>query len=350
MSTMQAKAARNHFSIAAVATMLALGMMQADCGAAFAASADAPVKLTFQLNYPAAGYNAGYELAVVKGFYKDVGLDITIEPGNGSQITAQLIAAGKADIGFADAAPVMKLISSGAKMKVLATILQGNPNQVTALKKTGLKSVADLKGRSVALPNGGSQVAMFPLVLAANNLKESDIKIVNMPPDSMIPSLMQGTVEVILGSVDAFGIQLKSMGVETDNFLFIDSGAPTVSTSIVASDAFLAAHPDLAKAFVAASLKGWYAASDDQAAAVAALKKIFPDANEKLAPGQIDATIFLMCVNRAKFVGKATPDQWTDTVKIFSQIGILPADVPATAYYTYDYLPSESALRPCPLK
>jgi NitT/TauT family transport system substrate-binding protein len=307
-------------------------------------------KITFQLNYPAAGYNAGYELAVEKGFYRDVGLDVTIEPGNGSQITAQLVAAGKADIAFADASPVMKLISQGAKMKVLATILQGNPNQVTALKKTGLKSVADMKGRSVAMPNGGSQVAMFPLVLAANGLKETDIKMVNMPPDSMVPSLLQGTVDVILGSVDAYGPQLKSMNVETDNFLFIDSGAPTVSTSIVASDAFLAAHPDQAKAFVAASLKGWYAALDDQPAAIAAMKKIFPDANDKLAPGQIDATKFLMCVNRAKFVGKATPEQWNDTVKIFAAIGVLPGDAPATKYYTYDYLPPDSALRPCPLK
>ena len=347
MVEMRSKARRHCRSIAATTAMVLLGMMGG--GAAFAAGSE-PVKITFQLNYPAAGYNSGYELALDKGFYRAAGLDVDIEPGNGSQITAQLIAAGKVGLGFADAAPVMKLISSGAKMKVLATILQGNPNQVTALKKTGLKSVADLKGRSVALPNGGSQVAMFPLVLAANGLKETDIKIVNMPPDSMIPALMQGTVDVILGSVDAFGIQLKSMGVETDNFLFIDSGAPTVSTSIVASDAFLAEHPDIAKAFVAASLKGWYATIDDQAAAVAAMKKIFPDANEKLAPGQIDATEFLMCVNRAKFVGKATPDQWADTVKIFSQIGILPADVPATAYYTYDYLPPESELRPCPLK
>ena len=255
------KTSRRQRKIAAVAAVAV------DCGACNGARAP-PIstKLTFQLNYPAAGYNAGYELAVEKGFYKDAGLDVTIEPGNGSQITAQLVAAGKADIGFADASPVMKLISQGAKMKVLATILQGNPNQVTALKKTGLKSVADIKGRSVAMPNGGSQVAMFPLVLAANGLKESDIKMVNMPPDSMVPSLLQGTVDVILGSVDAYGPQLKSMNVETDNFLFIDSGAPTVSTSIIASDAFLAAHPDQAKAFVAASLKGWYAALDDQPA------------------------------------------------------------------------------------
>lgn len=337
---------RTGLSLAAAA-ILAAGAWVASCNGSFAAD---PAKLTFQLNYPAAGYNAGYELALQKGFYKDAGLDVTIEPGNGSQITAQLVAAGKADIAFADSAPVMKLISQGAKIKILATILQGNPNQVTALKKTGLKSVADIKGKSVAIPNGGSQVAMFPLILAANGLKESDIKAVNMPPDSMVPSLMQGTVDVILGSVDAFGITLKNMGVETDNFLFIDSGAPTVSTSIIASESFLAAHPDQAKAFVAASLKGWYATIDDQQAGIAALKKTFPDANEKLAPGQIDATVFLMCVNRAKFVGKATPEQWTDTVSILSKVGVLPADIPATNYYTYDFLPPESELRACPLK
>ena len=125
--------------------------------AAFGAAPAAARKLTFLLNVPPAGYNAGFELAVEKGLYKAAGLDVTIEPGNGSQTTAQLIAVGKYDIGFADSAPVMKLIADGAKVRILATILQGNPNAVTALKKTGLKSVADIKGRSVAMPNAGSQ-------------------------------------------------------------------------------------------------------------------------------------------------------------------------------------------------
>lgn len=314
------------------------------------APAAAQTKMTFLLNVPPAGYNAGFELAHVKNLYKDAGLDVTIEPGNGSQTTAQLISVGKYDIGFADSAPVMKLISGGAKMKIVATILQGNPNAVTALKKTGLKNVADIKGRSVAMPNAGSQSSMFPLVLAANNLKESDIKLVNMPPQSMVASLIQGQVDVILGSVDQYDIALKDQGQEFDSYLFIDSGAPTVSTSIIASDEFLAKNPDVVKKFVAASLKGWYAALDNPGEAVAAMKKMFPDSNEKLAPAQIAATKFLMCVNRAKFVGKATPEQWSDTVKIFSKIGVLPDNVPATAYYTYDYLPAESELRACPMK
>jgi NitT/TauT family transport system substrate-binding protein len=308
-----------------------------------------PYELTFQLNYPAAGFNAGFELAVKNGYYRDAGLDVKIEPGNGSQITAQLVAAGKVDIGFADAAPVMKLVSSGAKIKVLATILQGNPNQVTALTTTGIKSIAHIKGHSVAVPNAGSQSSMFPLVLAASGLKESDIKLVNMPPDSMTAALLQGQVDVILGSIDYFAIQLKSLGAETTNFPFIEHGAPTVSTSIIASESFLSAHPDIARAFVAASLKGWYAALDNPADAIAAMKSMFPDASEKLAPAQLGATKYLMCVNRAKFVGKATPEQWSDTVKILSEIGILPTDIPATTYYTYDFLPPESELRSCPL-
>lgn len=319
-------------------------------GSGACAQATAPTKLTFQLNFAPGGYHAGFPMALARGYYKDAGLDVTIEAGNGSQVTAQLVAAGKSDLAYADAAPVMKLISSGAKMKILATIFQGNPNQVTALKKTGLKSVADLKGRSLGMPSSGSQPSMFPLVMAANGLKEGDVKIVNMPGDSLVAALMQGTVDTIAGSVDSYSLTLKSLGSETTDFLFIDNGAPTVSTSIIASDSFLARKPDVVKAFVAASLKGWYAAIDDPAAAVAELKKLFPDANEKLAPAQIDATKFLMCVNHAKFVGKANPEQWANTVKILSEINILPPSTPATSYYTYDFLPADSELRKCPLR
>jgi NitT/TauT family transport system substrate-binding protein len=306
--------------------------------------------MNFLLNVPPAGYNAGFELGVEKGLYKDVGLDVTIVPGNGSQTTAQLIAVGKYDIGFADSAPVMKLISQGAKMKVLATILQGNPDAVTSLKKTGIKSVPDIKGHSVAMPTAGSQVSLFPLVLAANKLKESDIKLINMPPEAMVSALIQGTVDVILGSVDQYDIQLKAQNQQFDSYLFVDTGAPTVSTSIFASDEFLAKHPDEAKKFVAASLKAWYATLDKPSEAVAAMKKMFPDANEKLAPAQIEATKVLMCVNKAQFVGKAIPSQWDDTVKIFQAINILPKEVPASKYYTYDFLPPDSELRRCPMK
>ena len=100
---------------------------------------------------------------------------------------------------------------------------------------------------------------------------------------------------------------------------------------------------------MAASLKGWNAALDDPAAAVAAMSGMFRDANVELAPAQLEATRQLMCSNRAQFVGKASPAQWDDTVSILTRVGVLPTGTKATSYYTYDYLPPDGSLRTCPL-
>src|SRR5512138_2935691 len=193
-------------------------------------AADTPV--TFQLNWMAGGPNAGFAAAVAEGYYKDAGLDVTLVQGNGSGNTAQLVANGRAQIAYADAVAVSQLIAKGAPMKIIATIYQSNPNAVMALKKTGIKSVADLRGKKVGVPSGSSQTTMLPLLLKSNNLKESDINMIDMPVASMVPALLQGQVDAVLGSIDAYQIQAESQGAQLDVYRFADHGVPTVSTSI----------------------------------------------------------------------------------------------------------------------
>ncbi|MGH3641524.1 MAG: ABC transporter substrate-binding protein [Mycobacterium sp.] len=335
--------------LAAVLVFVLSGCGGGDANDSGSSASEGLTPVTFQLNSPAAGYNSGFELALVNGYYKDAGLDVKIEPGNGSANTAQLVAAGQIDIAYADSAAVMGLVKDGAKITVVSTILQSNPNQVTALAKSGITSIDQIKGKKVAVPNGYSQAAMFPLVLKSIGLTASDIDEVNMPAESMVASLLQGQVDVILGSIDNFGVQLKQQGADTVDFPFSDHGAATVSTSIIASDSFLAKNPEAVRAFVSASLKGWSAAIDDNDAALAAMSKVFPDATAELGQGQLDATEVLMCANGAKFIGKASPEQWATTVENLAAIGTLPTDKPATDYYSLDYVPKESELRACPI-
>src|SRR5262245_59532488 len=128
--------------------------------AASANAANTPV--TFQLNWMAGGPNAGFAAALVEGYYKDAGLDVTIVQGNGSGNTAQLVASGRSQLAYADAVAVSQLIAKGAPMKVVATIYQSNPNEVDALKKAGIKSLKDLVGKKVGIPAGSSQATMLP--------------------------------------------------------------------------------------------------------------------------------------------------------------------------------------------
>ena len=313
--------------------------------AGHAVAADSAV--TFQLNWMAGGPNAGFAAAVAEGYYKDAGLDVTLVQGNGSGNTAQLVANGRAQIAYADAVAVSQLIAKGAPMRIIATIYQSNPNAVMSLKKTGVKSVADLKGKKVGVPSGSSQTTMLPLLLKSNNLKESDINMIDMPVASMVPALLQGQVDAVLGSIDAYQIQAESQGAQLDVYRFADHGVPTVSTSIFASNDYLKSNPDVVKKFVAASLKGWSFALDHPDQAIKDVKKVFPEVNEKLAAAELAAITPLFCSGGAKYIGKAEDSLWVKSQDLLSEVKLLPAGQDPKTYYSNDYLPAASAMRAC---
>ena len=309
--------------------------------------AHAQTAITFQLNWVAGGANAGFAAAVQQGYYKAAGLDVKVVEGNGSGNTAQLVASNRSQIAYADAVAVSQLIAKGAPMKVLSTVYQSNPNAVLALKKTGIKSIKDLTGRKVGVPSGSSQTTMLPLFLKANGLKESDVNLINMPPTSMVPSLLQGQVDAILGSIDAYQIQLESQGAELDVYRFADYGVPTVSTSIFASNDYIKDNPEVVKKFIAASLKGWSFALDNPTQTVKDIKATFPNVNEKLAASELAAIGPLFCSGGAKFVGKAEDALWVKTQDLLSEVKLLPAGQDPKSYYSNDYLPQTSAMRAC---
>ena len=320
----------------------ASGLLFAMSGAASAATA-----ITFQLNWTAGGANAGFAAAVAEGFYKQADLDVQLVEGNGSGNTAQLVANNRSQLAYADAVAVSQLIAKGAPMKVLSTIYQSNPNEVSALKKTNIKSIKDLVGKKIGVPSGSSQTTMLPLFLKANGLKESDVTLINMPPTSMVPALLQGQVDAILGSIDAYQIQLEAQGAELTNFRFADYGVPTVSTSIFASNAYIQANPDVLKKFIAASLKGWSFALDNPEKAVKALKTVFPNVNEKLAAAELAAITPLFCSGGAKYIGKAEDSLWIKSQELLSEVKLLPVGQDPKSYYTNDYLPPVASLRAC---
>jgi len=303
--------------------------------------------VTFQLNWVAGGANAGFAAAVAEGYYKAAGLDVKLVEGNGSGNTSQLVASGRAQLAYADAVAVSQLIAKGAPMKILSTIYQSNPNEVSALKKTGIKSIKDLTGKKVGVPSGSSQTTMLPLFLKANNLKETDVNLINMPAASMVPALLQGQVDAILGSIDAYQIQAEAQGAQLDNFRFADYGVPTVSTSIFANETFIKENPDLIRKFIAASLKGWSFALDNPDKAVKDLKSVFPEMNEKLAASELAAITPLFCSGGAKYIGKAEDALWVKTQDLLSEVKLLPAGQDPKSYYTNAYLPPAADMRAC---
>jgi NitT/TauT family transport system substrate-binding protein len=311
---------------------------------------DPAVPISFQLNFAPGGFNAGFALALQRGYYEEVGLRVNIVPGHGSGTTARLVASGQAGLAYADAATVMQIIAQGAEMKLLATMYQSSPNAINALVDSGIESIADLRGKRLAEPTGEAGTAMLPLLLEANGLTLDDITRVAMPGAGMVAALAEGHVDAIIGSTEGWNLVLEDQGFEVVVLPYADWGVPTVSTSIFASKDFLERYPNEVRCFIEASLRGWDEAIRDPDAAIEALVATFPhDVRPELNRRQLDSAIKLFCANNARFVGKAEPAAWERTVQIAQEFLGLPTDLPATAYYTYDFLP-ETLPTACPIE
>src|SRR5687768_4977561 len=126
---------------------------------------ETPVK--FQLDWRFEGPAALFLVPAAKGYFKAEKLNVTVDAGNGSGGTVTRVASGTYDMGFADMAALMEFHANNPtapnKPVALMMVYNNTPAAVLALKKSGIKSPADLTGKKMGAPvfDGGRKA--FPI-------------------------------------------------------------------------------------------------------------------------------------------------------------------------------------------
>ena len=299
-----------------------------------------PMKLT--LNFLAGGPQAGFMIAKKLGYYKDVGIDLTIEEGKGSATTAQQVATGQTDVGFADAPAAMQIRSKGAPVKIIAPILQTNGFAIISIEGSGIKSPKDLVGKKLAVQPGTAQTTLLDAILAENKLDKGRLDIVNIDPAALVGALLEKKVDAILAGADFQSVQMRDRGFKVNDILYRDVGVPTVGLSIIARDDRLKESHDLYQKFVAASLKGWDEARKNPDAAAAAVTEQFPSAGKDQILKQLNVDLMLVCAPGAASLGRVPDKNWQITFDLLTMYLSLPKEKPITDYYSTDFLPANA--------
>ena len=317
---------------AAIAVAFIAGTAQAQSGK--------PMKLT--LNFLAGGPQAGFMYAKALGLYEKAGIDLTIEEGRGSGTTAQMVATGQTDVGFADAPAAMQLRAKNAPVKIIGPILQTNGFAIITLDDSGIRKPADLVGKRVAVQAGTAQTTLLNAILAANNIDPSKFNAINIDPSAFVGVLIEKKVDAILGGADFQSVQLRDRGLKVYDIFYRDVGVPTVGLSIIGRDEKIAADPDLYKKFIAASLEGWDAARKNPTAAAEAVIKQFPTATKEQIQKQLEVDLKLVCAPGATALGRVPEQNWQTTYTLLTKYLELPTAKPVTDYYTNDLLPANA--------
>lgn len=264
---------------------------------------------------------AGDIYADVNGYFKDAGLTVAVKEGSPEKNAINELELKHAAFGVASADQVIRALDKGAKIVVIAQLFQINPMQwIYRTDQPEIKTLQDLKGRNIGITFGGNDETIMNTLFAMAGISKEDVTITGVRFD-FTPFFMR--------KVDVWPVYRNSQGVilkdklardgETIRFFNpADFGVNFVANSVITSEAMMKHQPAVVEKFLAALLKGWEAAMDpgNEAATLAAVKKLDKDANDEIRQKQLVATRALIKPSAAVKIGTIDMAAWKQTEAI----------------------------------
>lgn len=259
---------------------------------AFAAPAFADgKKVTVALDWTPNTNHVGLYVARDKGFYKEAGLDVQILPYSdtaaGTLVSNHLADFGVAGVGF------YSQHAAGADLKAVYAVVQHETGRlVFSADRKDIKSPKDLDGKTYGGFGSAWENALIGSIIKADGGK-GDIKTVTLGT-SAYEALANGSVDFTLEILTWEGVQSELLGQKLTALKYSDYGVPEQHTTLlVSSDAYLKQDADTAKAFLAATRKGYAYAADHPDEAGDLLIAANPDAltNKELVHASLKSLV-----------------------------------------------------------
>jgi NitT/TauT family transport system substrate-binding protein len=302
-------------------------------------TAAAPKAVTFLTNYVFNGRHAPFFVGLDKGFYKDAGFAIKVEPTTGSGFVITAVDSGKADYGMADVSSVAQGVAKGAKVKGFMVYTDITTNGLASL--TPYPTAQSVVGKTIAAGPTDSVRVILPIIFENQKLDISSIKWKSADPSVYSSLLLSGQVDLFTATLDGdmpgFSKVAAAQGKTAHFSSFADWGYDIFGYVLLGTASNVAEHPDEAARFADATKKAvqYSIAHPDEAAAI--LVKYNPTMNLDTVKTQWSETI--KSINTPYVAkhgyGAATEDRLQRTIDLVKQSMKLDAALkPADIYVT----------------
>ena len=313
-----------------------------------------PIK--FQLDWRFEGPSALFLTPAAKGYFKDAKLDVTIDAGNGSGGTVTRVASGAYDMGLADLAALMEFHANNpdAPNKPVAVMMVYNdtPASVMALKKSGIKTPADLSGKKLGAPVFDAGRKAFPIFAKANAV--TGFTWTAMDPPLRETMLVRGDVDAITGFTFTSLLNLEARGVKAADVVVMpypDFGVKLYGNAIIASPKMIKENPAAVKAFLAAFTKGMKDVIGNPAASIQDVKARDGIINVELETRRLKLAIDTVINSpnaRAEGFGQINPGRLSLMASQVSDAFNTKTRVNADAVWNGSMLPTKAELNVLP--
>jgi NitT/TauT family transport system substrate-binding protein len=310
------------------------------------APAVAQDRLTVKLDFLPYGSHAPFWLAQDKGWFKDAGIEPSLEDGQGSNAAVRLVAAGKFDVGYVSLGSVIVARDKGVPVKAIAGILRKNDFGVLVGENTDIRVPKDLEGKLLYFSPSSAETLYMDLFFKKNGVDKSKINLTSIDLSTKVSTYMGGQGDAMFVPISIYTIRAAprlSRGI-----LFADYGIPMPGFGLISSDDIIAQKPKALGAFVAAMQKAWGAVQTDPAMRVAAIDALLanrPQAklDRTIVTQQLDSVLpFLVTPGtEGKPLLWQSPAEWQGAIAINEEAGAIRPGAKATDFYTNQFVPEK---------
>jgi putative hydroxymethylpyrimidine transport system substrate-binding protein len=299
-------------AIAIVVALLALALGLAACGEKSEDSSTESQPLSLTLDFYPNPDHAGIYMAQKLGYFEEAGLDVSIEAPSDPSAPLKEVAAGRSDLAISYEPEVALAHEQGLGVVAIAALVNRPLTSLIWLKKSGIKGVGDLKGKTVATAGIPYQAAFLKTILSRVHLTPADVKEVNVG-FSLLPALIGGSAQAMLGGYsNVEGVDLRVHGKDPVVTPVDKLGVPTYDELVlVANRKRLEEEPEKFRLFIAALERGTNAAVKQPQAATKAVLEANHGLEPKLTEAEMKATLPLLAARTAgKPYGYMDPAEW----------------------------------------
>jgi putative hydroxymethylpyrimidine transport system substrate-binding protein len=331
------------FRIPAVAlAVLAFALLLAACGEKSEETGGERESFTLTLDFYPNPDHAGIYMADKLGYFEEAGLDVQIETPSDPAAPVKQVAAGRSDLAISYEPEVALAREQGLDVVAVAALVNQPLTSLIWLGKSGIKGVADLKGKTIATAGIPYQDKFLETILARIDLTPGDVKSVNVG-FGLLPAVVGGSAQAMLGGFrNVEGVDLRERGLAPTVTPVDQLGVPTYDELVlVARRQSLEESPDKFRLFLAALERGTEAAVAQPGAATTAITEANPDLEPKLAAAEVKATLPLLGARTpGQPYGYMDPKEWATFAGWMRDNGLIESLPQAGELLDNGYLPS----------
>lgn len=299
------------------------------------------------LDWIVQGTHAPFFVAQEKGYYKEGGLNVTVDAGKGATNVAVLVASGTFDFGWVDLPTMIKFNAQNPSSPLIATYISFDqtPLAIITLKSKNIRSVKDLHGRKIAGGPGTAVHDTISILLKAAKAEDVKINWLAVQPQLFGPMVARGEADGTGGFTNSNIPALLDVGIKLEDIhaiRYADFGADLYGLALVTTKQFAEKNPDTVRAFVKAVNKGTIDTIKDPAGALKLMKARDAMMKEHIEKVRLDIALGLTYTDWVKKNGLSVvqPQRLKRTIDSVVEAYKLPSTPKPEDVYTDKFLPA----------